>query len=305
MITYILSMKAPSSGPAAKEKPCISHGRKKQSASAMKIICIDDEPLILNMTVTLCRELPAKPEVCGFANATDALLWLQDHAADIALLDINLPDMNGIELAARLRETDPNLSLIFLTGHSEYALDAFALHASGYLLKPINRQRLAEEINLAMRRRGAQSVPPAKGIQISARTFGEFDLFTDGQVVSFPRSKAKELLAYLIDRRGGSITRAAAFAVLWEEGLYDRSMQKQLDVIIRSLRATLKSVGAEDILEMKQGALRICPEKLDCDLFRFLDGDTEAINSYRGEYMNAYSWASPTEAFLDRMQRRM
>lgn len=271
----------------------------------MKIICIDDEPLILNMTVTLCRELPARPEVCGFANATDALLWLQDHTADIALLDINLPDMNGIELAARLRETDPNLSLIFLTGHSEYALDAFALHASGYLLKPINRQRLAEEINLAMRRRGAQSVPPAKGIQISARTFGEFDLFTDGQVVSFPRSKAKELLAYLIDRRGGSITRAAAFAVLWEEGLYDRSMQKQLDVIIRSLRATLKSVGAEDILEMKQGALRICPEKLDCDLFRFLDGDTETINSYRGEYMNAYSWASPTEAFLDRMQRRM
>ena len=298
-------MKAPSSGPAAKEKPCLSYGREKQSASAMKIICIDDEPLILNMTVTLCRELPAKPEVCGFANATDALLWLQDHAADIALLDINLPDMNGIELAARLRETDPNLSLIFLTGHSEYALDAFALHASGYLLKPINRQRLAEEINLAMRRRGAQSVPPAKGIQISARTFGEFDLFTDGQVVSFPRSKAKELLAYLIDRRGGSITRAAAFAVLWEEGLYDRSMQKQLDVIIRSLRATLKSVGAEDILEMKQGALRICPEKLDCDLFRFLDGDTETINSYRGEYMNAYSWASPTEAFLDRMQRRM
>ena len=271
----------------------------------MKIICIDDEPLILNMTVALCRELPNAPEVCGFEKAADALRWLEDHMADIALLDINLPDMNGIELAARLRETDPNLSIIFLTGYSEYAVDAFRLHASGYLLKPVNKQRLKEEIDHAMRWRGEQSGPSERRAQIYARTFGEFDLYANGQVVAFPRSKAKELLAYLIDRQGGSITRATAFAVLWEEGVYDRSMQKQLDVVIRSLRATLKSVGAEDVLEMKQGALRICPEKLDCDLYRFLGGDVNAINTYRGEYMNAYSWASTTEAFLDRMQRRL
>ncbi len=271
----------------------------------MKIICIDDEPLILNMTASLCRELSAKPEVCGFSNAKDALSWLSEHAADVALLDINMPDMNGIELAARIRKTDPNVSIIFLTGYSEYAVDAFRLHASGYLLKPVNKQRLKEEIDLAMQRRGGQNDLPEKRAKISARTFGEFDLYANGTVVSFPRSKAKELLAYLIDRQGGSITRAMAFAVLWEEGVYDRSMQKQLDVVIRSLRATLKCVGAEDILEMKQGALRICPERLDCDLFRFLAGDVAAINSYRGEYMNAYSWASTTEAFLDRMQRRM
>lgn len=271
----------------------------------MKIICIDDEPLILNMTVALCREMPAKPKVCGFSNAADALHWLESHTADIALLDINLPDMNGIELAARIRTADPNISIIFLTGYSEYALDAFRLHASGYLLKPVNKQRLAEEIEHAMHWHSEQNSLSGKRAQVFARTFGEFDLYANGQVVAFPRSKAKELLAYLIDRQGGSITRAAAFAVLWEEGVYDRSKQKQLDVVIRSLRATLKSVGAEDILEMKQGALRICPEKLDCDLFRFLGGDVDAINTYRGEYMNAYSWASTTEAFLDRMQRRM
>ena len=275
------------------------------SYKTMKIICIDDEPLILNMTAALCRELPAEPEVCSFANAKDALHWLENHTADIALLDINLPDMNGIELAARMREADPALSIIFLTGYSEFAVDAFRLHASGYLLKPVNKQRLKEEIDLAMQRHAEQNASPEKGARVSARTFGEFDLYANGTVVSFPRSKAKELLAYLIDRQGGSITRATAFAVLWEDGVYDRSMQKQLDVVIRSLRATLKNVGAEDILEMKQGALRICTEKLDCDLYRFLAGDIDAINTYRGEYMNAYSWASPMEAFLDRMQRRI
>ncbi len=271
----------------------------------MKIICIDGEAPILNISVSLCRELPAKPEVCGFQTAGDALRHLSAHTADIALLEVNLPDMNGLALAARIREIDARISIIFLTGCSEYALDAFRLHASGYLLKPVNKQQLAEEIEWAMQRRHVQNAPTEKRSQISARTFGEFDFSVNGRVVSFPRSKSKELLAYLIDRQGGSITRATAYAVLWEEGVYDRSMQKQLDVIIRSLRATLKKVGAEDILEMKQGALRVCPEKLDCDLYRFLAGDAETINSYRGEYMNAYSWASPTEAFLDRMQHRV
>ncbi len=271
----------------------------------MKIICVDDEPLILKMTTDLCRELPQKPEVNGFSSATDALLWLEDHNCDIAILDINMPDMSGITLAASIKNKHPFTAIIFLTGYSEYALDAFKLHASGYLLKPVNKQRLTEEINYAISLRGPQITLPDKSVHISARTFGEFDLFADGQVVSFPRSKSKELLAYLIDRQGGSVTRAAAFSVLYEDAAYDRSMQKQFDVIIRSLRSALKNVGAEDIFEIKQATMRVYPEKIDCDLYRFLNGDTYAVNSYRGEYMSAYPWADMTEAFLDRLYNRM
>lgn len=141
--------------------------------------------------------------------------------------------------------------------------------------------------------------------RISARTFGEFDLFVNGRAVTFSRSKAKELLAYLIDRQGGGIKRATAAAVLWEDALYDRAMQKQLDVVIRSLRTTLAAVGAADILEIKNGILRILPEKIHCDLYCFLGGEPAAVKAYRGEYMSAYSWANMTEAFLTRMQNRM
>ncbi|MBQ4341587.1 MAG: response regulator [Clostridia bacterium] len=271
----------------------------------MRIICIDDEPLILNMTVELCEKLPQGPEVVGFTKPGDALVWLNAHSADVALLDINMPGMSGLELAARIRELDPTTAIIFLTGYSEYAVDAFKLHASGYLMKPVNKQRLAEEIAHAAKNRGvSQEAQPGVMARVSARTFGEFDIFVDGKPLSFPRSKSKELLAYLIDRQGGGITRAAAAAVLWEDEPYDRSMQKQLDVIIRSLRTALESVGAQDIFELKNGVMRILPEKIDCDLFRFLSGDSAAVNSYRGEYMNAYSWASFTEAFLERTKNR-
>ena len=73
-------------------------------------------------------------------------------------------------------------------------------------------------------------------------------------------------------------------------------MQKQFDVILRSLRATLDKYGISDIIEMKKGYIRAVPEQFDCDLYRFFDGNIDTINSFHGEYMSEYSWASITEA---------
>ena len=265
----------------------------------MRILCVDDEVLILELTVAMCRALPQKPEVTGVSSAEEALGFLGGNQADIAILDINLPDMDGITLAARIKELQPDISIIFLTGYSEYAVDAFGLHASGYLLKPVNAKRLADEIEYAVRGRPA---PPAAP-RVSVRTFGEFDVFVDAKPIVFSRARAKELLAYLVDRQGGYVTRANVFAVLWEDGLYDRSMQKQLDVVIRSLRTTLEENGVADIIEIRKGSLRVVPEKLDCDLYRFFRGEIDAVDAYRGEYMNAYSWASLTESRMDRANR--
>lgn len=265
----------------------------------MRIICIDDEPLDLELTMRLCRELALKPETVGFTSAIEALAWLGENTADIALLDINMPDMDGLSLAARIKEIRTDITVIFITRHAEYAVEAFLLRPSGYILKPANAGRIAEEVEYAL-----SIKPPEKpAARVSVRTFGEFDLLIDGKPISFPRSRSKELLAYLVDRQGSRVSRANIFAVLWEEGYYDRSMQKYLDVIIRSLRKVLEQHGAGDIIEMGRGTLRICPEKIDCDLYRFFTGDVDTINSYRGEYMTSYSWASMTEAYMERFGR--
>ena len=262
----------------------------------MTAICVDDEPLVLQLTLSLFRDLPGFQEVEGFAGPLEALDWLENHTPDIALLDIDMPGMNGLELARRIRDMHPDTAVIFLTGYSEYALDAFQLHASGYLMKPINREKLASEVDYALsgRNRG-------KASNVFAKTFGNFDLLVDGRPLVFKRSKSKELLAYLVDRHGGNVSRPEAFAVLWEDTFYDRAMQKQMDVVIRSLRSTLEEAGVGEIFEIQSGWMRILPERMDSDLFRFLDGNREAIQEYRGEYMSAYSWASQTEAYLDRI----
>ena len=103
----------------------------------MKAICVDDEPLILNLTVSLCRELPELDEVEGFLNAQDALGYLECNTVDLALLDIDLPDMNGLLLAAKLKELQPNLSVIFLTG---YAMYAEVLRENTYLSRTVGVQ---------------------------------------------------------------------------------------------------------------------------------------------------------------------
>ncbi len=261
----------------------------------MTAICVDDEPLVLQLTMSLVRELPQFDRVEGFGGSMEAMAWLETNEPDVALLDIDMPAINGIALAIRIKEMYPHAAIIFLTGYTEYAVEAFQLHVSGYLLKPINREKLSAEVDYALARRQIR-----KTSHITVQTFGNFDIFVDGKTVSFTRSKSKELLAYLVDRQGSTVSRAEAFTVLWEDSLYDRSMQKQLDVIIRSLRTTLKEYGISEIVEMKGGTMRVIPELLDCDLYRFLAGDVNAINEYRGEYMSLYSWASITEANMDR-----
>ena len=252
----------------------------------MRVLCVDDALPIMEDTVAMCRQLPQAGEVTGFTRPREALEWLETHPIDLALLDIDMPDINGLMLAEQLKRRYPDAAIIFLTAFEQYAVQAFKLRATGYLLKPVSPSDLAEEVAYACARR-----PKRPSGHIVAQTFGNFEIYVDGETLAFHRAKSKEMLAYLIDRNGRGVSRSVIFSTLWEDAPYDRSMQKYLDVIIRSLRETLRDAGIEDILEVKGGYLRIKPELLDCDLYRFLKGDPKAVNAYRGEYMQEYSWA--------------
>ena len=265
-----------------------THTKTQRKSTAMKAICVDDEQRTLEYTVDRCRELEQMDSVEGFTNARDALAWLKDNFVDIAFLDIDMPDMDGITLAARIKELHANVAIVFLTAYKQFAYDAMSVRPSGYLLKPLTRDALVQEVEYAMRWHGE---PVNRGSRVVVRTFGSFDVFVEGELLVFPRSKSKEVLAYLVDQQGGSVRRADIYDALWDGEGYGHSQQKYLDVIIRSMRETLKKAGISEILEMKTGLLRVRPQTFDCDLYRFIQGDPMAIRSYQGKYMNNYSWA--------------
>ena len=261
----------------------------------MNVICVDDEPLAVEYTVKQCRLLPGAENVRGFTKAQSALEWIGGNPTDIAVLDINMPETDGITLAARIKQISPQTAILFLTAYKEYALDAYAVHPAGYLLKPVSQEKLAAEI--AYVGNAKHHAAPA---HIKIKTFGYFDVYVDGRPICFKLSKAKEILAYLVDKQGAGVTRAELFAAVWEDRLYDRKMQKQIDVYIRSLRETLREYNIPEILEMKKGILRVNPETFLCDAYLFYSGDSDAVNAYHGEYMSAYSWASISEGLLFR-----
>lgn len=269
----------------------------------MKVICVDDEPQELRYNVSLCREMPRITETRGFNDPEEALVWLETHAPDIALLDIGMPGTDGLTLARTIRDRHPGTAIIFLTSHPEYAAEAWEIHASGYLLKPLTKERLTDELSYAaewIRKNSKGDLVPHIGVQ----TFGNFDLLVDGRPVTFARSKAKELFAFLVDRKGILVSRAEIFRELWEDEEYTRPNQKKLDVIIRSLRSTLNENGIGEILQTERGMFRILPQALECDMYRLLAGDERYEQKYQGEYMSLYSWARLTEGHIDSELRR-
>ncbi len=112
----------------------------------MNMICVDDEPLAVEYTLKQCGQLPEIDRAEGFTDAESALTYLRAHSADIVLLDINMPDIDGITLAAQIKQLHPQTAILFLTAYKQYAFDAYAVHPAGYLLKPVSLEKLAEEV---------------------------------------------------------------------------------------------------------------------------------------------------------------
>lgn len=249
----------------------------------MRFLVVDDEPLMLEELTEMLENIRPGADVLGFTKPRTALAEMEDQTADVAFLDIQMGGMSGLELAERLKRLHPDLHIIFVTGYQKYAVQAFRLHATGYLLKPVNEEDLERELTFLYGER------PAGRVRV--QTFGGFEVYVEGASVKFGRAKAKELLAYLIDRKGASVTTGEAYAALFEDAEDTVSGKAYFRNIVKDLRESLKAAGAEDILRRGYNSLAIVPKKLDCDYYRFLQGDSLAVNQYRGDYLPQYSWA--------------
>ena len=265
----------------------------------MKIIAVDDEKLVLEDLVEQLVSLPYVSKVKGFTKPAEALKYIEENNIDAAFVDINMRGMDGLALATEINRISPTAAVIFLTGYSEYAGDAFKLRASGYLLKPASIEDIEAELaNLRL------SVAKDRGCRLRVQTFCNFEVFSGDRPVHFKRAKSKELFAYLIDRRGAGATMAEIAAILWECKNYDRSLFNQIHTFISDLIAALRAEGADDVIIKGRNNVAVNPEMIDCDYYRFLRGEVAAVNSFTGEYMKNYSWAEFTVGYLTKVSGR-
>ncbi|HMR82648.1 MAG TPA: LytTR family DNA-binding domain-containing protein [Niabella sp.] len=112
----------------------------------IKAIAIDDEPLALEIVKQYCMQLPGIELIQTFDNAVAGLAYIHQHQPDLLFIDIDMPDINGIDLINSL-ETKP--MIIFTTAYKEFALDGFELEAVDYLLKPFSFERFEKAFQKA------------------------------------------------------------------------------------------------------------------------------------------------------------
>ncbi len=179
-------------------------------------------------------------------------------------------------------------------------MDAFALRADGYLLKPVTEEDVHKELNFILEKRAIPSPESKHCIRIQC--FGNFEVFADEEPIRFARSKTKELLAYLVDREGATVSMGELMAVLWEDAPESRSTRSNVRNIIHDLKATLAAHGADEVLTKSRNAIALNRSMVDCDFYDFLQRMPYAVNLYHGEYMNQYSWAEITAAHLIRQE---
>ena len=122
----------------------------------MKVLIADDEPLARERLVALLAELDPTHAVFEASSGAESLRLAEREAPDIVLLDIRMPDMDGLEAAGHFAKQERPPAVIFTTAYDEHALAAFAAHATDYLLKPIRLTRLREAMARAQRLTQAQ-----------------------------------------------------------------------------------------------------------------------------------------------------
>lgn len=146
---------------------------------------------------------------------------------------------------------------------------------------------------------GSLSVKLDVSEEISIKCFGGFEVYYHGKPVRFRRQKGKELLAFLVEKKGTGVTNEQIAEALFEGKEYNRGTKGAIQKTISSLRSDLKDAGIEHIICHNWNSLSINPERVQCDFFDYINGDESCIHKFAGDYMSCYSWAESTNGYLD------
>lgn len=262
----------------------------------MRIFLIDDEASARSSMERAVREVCPDAELFVFSRGQTALDAIINDSLrpDVVFSDIQMPGLSGLGLAIKLRSVCPTAKIIFVTGYSEYAVDAYQLHAHGYVMKPLKPERVCEELA------HLEQITPlaAKPETLTVRCFGYFEVFWQGRPLHFSRKQTKELFAYLISREGAVCTHGEISTALWEDEGDMQVTGNRIRSLLYDLRKTLADVGMEDVLIRHRASIAVDRARIDCDFYRMQNGDIDAINSFTGEFMVQYSWAEMTAGML-------
>ncbi|WP_230875046.1 response regulator [Lysinibacillus cavernae] len=272
---------------------------------------MDDEQLAL---INIAKHLNKFKdiEVIGtFTTVKDLLTEGPTLDFQVAFLDVEMPGMNGLEVAQLLKTWDKNICIVFVTAYRDYAVQAFDVPSLDYLLKPISKSRLEMTINRVQElfQTEIKSVPtqPHQKPSLMIKCFGEFVVSYDEKAIHWRTIKTKELFAFLFIQLHMPVPRDTIIDTLWSDTEYKKA-RVQLHTTVSYLRTTLSTYGYLDVVEYTNGSYMLKLDDFQCDAHDLeyilnnkaetgrlaIEKAEELIQNYQGEFMATldYSWTA-------------
>ena len=251
----------------------------------MNTFVIDDDIKAQSALASALRESSVNLKIMCFTSCIDAMQKMTECAPDLVLMECVLGGSSSLSFASEILKAYPGCKIIFCTNYPYFAVDAYQIHASGYLMKPINKERLLSEINYFF--------ASAEVNTVYVKCFGRFEVSVGGELLKFKRGKTKEVLAVLVDHNGEPLSGKQICTYIW--GCDDSKYLNYLYQLFDDLRQTLRAVNAQHILIKSGNKYALNPDKVSCDYYSFLK---IGVPKFEGEYMVQYHWAEKTENYL-------
>ncbi|MGM8213105.1 response regulator [Virgibacillus sp. W0430] len=286
----------------------------------MKAILIDDEQLALDFLERQIKKISTlhiKAKLLYFdMNEHKNLLY----KVDVVFLDIEMPEINGIELAEMMLEENPGLSIIFVTAYNDYALKAFELNALDYVLKPVRLERLQATIERIENRSNylfSQTIKRDQPLRVNVCKELTFQLENNERLqIKWRTAKARELFLFLLHHEGKTKHKSELIELLWEDFDQEKAYS-QLYTAIYHIRKTLRPYTNYFTLKNTLEGYHLTTTNVFIDIYEWekqikeaekiqtdsLDAYEEIMELYTGSYLQDYNylWAEAERFRLEQI----
>ena len=249
----------------------------------MRGIIVDDEPLMIEAFKRLSSGIENLKLEGAFESAEEAIEFSENHSFEIAFLDIELPEMNGIECAKALREKMPGILIVFISAYDDYLRESNQIGGDDYIVKPYRKETIEktmDKMRLLVQRQ-------KKSVYV--QMFGRFGIKKDGVPIPL-RGKAKEILALILVKRGKEISNEEIYNTIWETREYSNVYMKVYYNALKRLKDSLKENGRADIIFSTARGQMANTDIFDCDYYSWQDGNADEKERFEGEFLSEYSW---------------
>jgi len=266
----------------------------------MRTILVDDEPVILEELKRMFKNHEKVKIVGAYTDPLTALRELSVTRPDCAFLDIEMFNLNGIELAEKLMDKNPDIQVLFITAYNHYATQAFEVNAIDYILKPVRPERLAKALEKIFKKMNFEK--PLTTLALTIQSFGNFEVFIGDKPVKWPRAKPRELFAYLLQSEGKWVEKYKVCDDLWREQGQEQALAN-LQTGVWAIRKALNVNGCKVVeINYSHNCYQLLLSAAEWDLQQFdiafneftTTGLSEkgriAKKIYTGEYLNDEDW---------------